>query len=80
MTSRCFLSSARLMCRAAANSRKPSIPCINVLLKSMPARWVRALASTDGKISPRATRASEVPIAISMSPIVVGSRSSRWFR
>ncbi len=70
----CLASSFTFTCRAPANSKKLNIPCIRVLSKSMLETMSSAFCSNS--INPKllkTIRISEHIIAITKTPIVVGS-------
>jgi hypothetical protein len=74
MTHFCWARSFRLTCRAPANSRKLSMPCISVSLKSMRSTKRSTANSSPGKPSfARAMRPRDIANAMNISPIAAGS-------
>ena len=74
------MRSSRLMCRAPAKSRNASIPCNSAWSKSKSSTTGRMCCVTAGKTASSTYNDRENKSASAMSPIVVGSFSSRRLR
>ena len=73
----CFVKSFKLTCSADAKSKKLSIPCIRVVLKSMEPINVCAVVTMPSPNNPEIRTSNDTISAIAIIPIVVGNPTKR---